>query len=220
VTVNLYQQKGLTDTAKYGAVISGLKVYVSDGSTNVLLTESPAGTYTYADTGFVLTGKTYTLKFNYLTYAVSARTTVPAKLLNFATVHTGITISTTTTPNTSTTTLDVLTWDNPDSLNNVLVFNNLDGKDFPLNPYGANFSQNFEINTSRASYYNITERIFPYYGPYQITLLSVDPAYIDVMQSNANNSTSQNLVNNPTNVVNGLGVFTAMQADTLNFLVQ
>jgi hypothetical protein len=30
---------------------------------------------------------------------------------------------------------------------------------------------------------------------------------------------SQNLVNTPTNVVNGFGIFTAMQADTLNLKV-
>jgi hypothetical protein len=219
VTVKLTQQKALTDTAKYGAAISGLKVYVSNGNTNVLLTETTAGTYTYTDTTFVVAGKTYTLKFNYLTYAVSAQTVVPPKLLTFATVHSAIDIPSSTSPNSGNTTLDLLTWDNPDSLNNVLVFNNLDGKAFPLNPYGANFSQNFEINTNRASYYNLTAATFPYYGHYQFILLSVNQAYIDVIKSNSN-STSQNLVNNPTNIVNGLGVFTAMQADTLSVLVE
>jgi hypothetical protein len=48
-------------------------------------------------------------------------------------------------------------------------------------------------------------------------LLSVNQEYIDLLQSNAAGANSQSLVNTPTNVVNGLGIFTAMQSDTLSF---
>ncbi|MDF2431676.1 MAG: hypothetical protein JWP44_1307 [Mucilaginibacter sp.] len=214
--VKLYQQKSITDTAKYGPPITGLKVYISDGSNNVQLTESTKGTYTYNQQSFLVAGKTYTLQFNYLTYAVSAKTVMPDKPLNFITQYGGVTISTTTT---ATTILDNLSWDNPNSLNHVLVFNNLDGSSFPLNNVGGNRPANFEINTNNASYYSLTESSFPYYGHYQIVLLRVNQEYIDLINSNTSSSTSQNLSQTPTNIVNGFGVFTAMQSDTLSFNV-
>ncbi|MBB3058998.1 DUF4249 family protein [Mucilaginibacter gotjawali] len=219
LSIKLYQQKSLTDTAKYGAAISGLQVYVSDGSTKVQLTESPKGTYTYSDQTFLAEGKTYTLQFNYLTYAVSAKTVMPGKPTNFATQYGTVTLSSTTTsdPNTSNTTIDKLTWDNPDSLNHVLVFYNKNGADFPLSSFGGSRSANFELNTNRASYYNLTQATFSYYGHYTVTLLRVNQEFIDLIKSNTSNSTSQNLTNIPTNVVNGYGIFTAMQADTLSF---
>ena len=219
LSVKLYQQKSLTDTAKYGQAITGLSVYVSDGSKNVQLTESPAGTYTYSDQSFLVTGKTYTLQFKYLTYTVSAKTVMPGKPTNFATQYGTITISTTSGPGTNNTTLDELSWDNPDTLNDVLVFNNLDGSAFPINAFSENRPVNFEINTNRASFFNVTQAIFPYYGHYQIVLLRVNQEYIDLIQGNTSSSTSQNLTSLPTNIINGFGIFTAMQADTLNLNV-
>lgn len=219
LSIKLYQQKSLTDTAKYGAAITGLQVYVSDGSTKVQLTESPKGTYTYSNQNFLAEGKTYTLQFNYLTYNVSATTVMPGKPTNFATQYGSVTLSSTTTsdPNTSNTTIDKLTWDNPDSLNHVLVFDNKNGADFPLSSFGGTRAANFELNTKRASYYNLTQSTFAYYGHYTVVLLRVNQEFIDLIKSNTSNSTSQNLANIPTNVVNGYGIFTAMQADTLSF---
>ena len=120
-TVKLYYQKGLTDTAQYGEPLTGMQVYISNGSKNVLLTESAKGTYTYIAPGFLVAGNTYTLQFKYLSYTVSAKTIMPSKPSNFATSHSTIDISSTST-GLSSTILDRLSWDNPDSLNHVLVF--------------------------------------------------------------------------------------------------
>jgi len=217
--VKLYGQKALTDTAKYGSPLKGLQLSVSDGSKTVQLTESPAGTYIYTDTTFLTAGKTYILQFNYLNTAVSATTVMPGKPINFATQHSGITIPTSTT-NSTIDTLDVLSWQNPDSLNHVLVFNNLDGTSFGINGFGFNRSASFELNTNRASKYFVTRQPFSYYGHYQVVLLRVNQEYINLLTSNSSNSTSQTLKSQPTNVTNGLGIFTAMQADTVNLLVQ
>jgi hypothetical protein len=215
--VNLYQQKSLTDTAKYGAPITGQQVYISDGSTKVLLTESPAGTYTYNNPAFLVAGKTYMLQFKYLTYSVTASTLMPAKPANFTTAGPTVELSTT---GPSTGVLDRLAWDNPDSLNHVLVFLNADEKDFPVNSFGRSTQPyNFTINTDRSSYYNITQNIFPYLGPYTIILFSVNQEYIDLLNSNTNSATSSTLNNVPTNIVNGFGIFTAMQADTVSLNV-
>src|SRR5258708_1113718 len=132
LTVKLYQQKSLTDTAKYGAAITGQELYVSDGSNQVKLTESTKGTYTYNDNTFLIAGKTYTLSFNYLAKEVTAKTSMPSKPQNFATQHATVTYTRPTNVNATADTLNRITWDNPDSLNHVLVFDNVDDTFFPL----------------------------------------------------------------------------------------
>lgn len=221
IQVKLYQQKSLTDTAKYGAAITGQKVYLSDGSTKVLLTESGTGIYTYSNANFLVTGKTYTLQFNYQSFNVSASTTMPAKPTNFVTALGTIAISSTSTnPDQSTTVLDRLSWDNPDSLNHVLVFYNADEKDFPVNTFSSSSRPyNFTLNTNRSSFFNLTQNIFPYYGPYQIVLISVNQEYVDLLNSNTSGASTSNLNNVPTNIANGFGIFTAMQADTVSLNV-
>jgi hypothetical protein len=220
LTVKLYQQKSLTDTAKYGAAITGQELYVSDGSNQVKLTESAKGSYTYTDNTFLTEGKTYTLSFNYLSKEVTAKTTMPSKPQNFATQHTTVVYTRPTNVNATSDTLNRFTWDNPDSLNHVLVFDNVDDTFFPLGratSFSNSNSNIFDINTDRKSAYYVVSNSFPYYGNYQVILLRVNQEYINLLESNILNANSQNLLNVPTNVVNGLGIFTALQADTLSF---
>jgi len=217
ITVKLYEQKSLTDTAKYGSPITGQALYVSNGSTKIKLTETSKGTYTYSDTAFLTAGKTYTLSFSYLSKDISARTVMPASIKNFATQHVSVTYSGSDAPSTIDT-LNRFTWSNPDSLNHVLVFYNVDDTYFPIgNRRGGPEERVYEVDTKRKSDYYITTADFSFYGNYQVTLLSVNQEYIDLLNSNTSGSNSQNLLNIPTNVVNGLGIFTAMKADTLFF---
>ncbi|MBS1522414.1 MAG: DUF4249 family protein [Bacteroidetes bacterium] len=219
IKVKLYQQKSLTDTAKYGAAITGQQLLISDGSQQIQLTESPKGTYTYIDSSYLVAGRTYTLTFNYQSRQVSAKTVMPFKPTNFATQHDSVHYTHVNTPSATADTLNKFIWDNADSLNHVLVFDNIDDSFFPLDggfvPNGV--SNIFSVNTERKPVYYIVNKSFPYYGHYQVVLLRVNQEYIDLLKSNALGSNSQNLLNIPTNVINGLGIFTAMQSDTLKF---
>jgi hypothetical protein len=220
LTVRLYQQKSLTDTAKYGVAITGQELFVSDGSQQVKLTESSKGTYTYNESAFFVARKTYTLTFKYLSKEITAKTVMPSKPQNFATQYTTVSYARPTDVNASSDTLNKFTWDNPDSLNHILVFDNIDNTFFPLgrsvgfNNSGSNI---FQMNTDRKSVYYVVSNNFPYYGNYRVILLRVNQEYINLIESNNLNSNSQNLLNVPTNVVNGLGIFTAFQEDTLSF---
>ncbi|MDB5002816.1 MAG: hypothetical protein JWQ34_1041 [Mucilaginibacter sp.] len=216
VVVKLYQQKSLTDTAVYGAHITGMKVYISDGSQKVQLTESTSGVYTYTNLTFLVTGKTYSLQFNYLGYNVTASTVMPAKPVNFVSQYPGITIVS-GTPGNRGTVLNLFSWSNPDSLNHVLVIKGVSAT-VPVNSFSSDKPLNSQINTNRASYYNLTASPFAYLGAYQIILLRVNQEYINLLNNNTRTS-SQDLNQVPTNIVNGFGIFTAMQADTLNFTV-
>ncbi len=218
LSVKLYYQKSLTDTAKYGSPITGQELYVSNGNTKVKLTETAKGTYTYSDMTFLSAGKTYSLSFTYLLKSVTAKTVMPAKPQNFSTAHVSVTYSGSTSGNTTMDTLNTFTWANPDSLNHVLVFYNINDSYFPIgNRMGRPGERASEVDTKRKAVYYITTTDFSYYGNYKVILLRVNQEYINLLNSNTSGSNSQNLLNIPTNVVNGLGIFTSLQADTLNF---
>jgi hypothetical protein len=68
------------------------------------------------------------------------------------------------------------------------------------------------------STYKTTAITFPFIGNYQVILLHVTKEYIDATTVSGGSSLS--LTNPSTNITNGLGVFTAMQADTVNLNVR
>jgi hypothetical protein len=218
LTVNVYYQKSLSDTAKYGAPITGLQLSVSDGTNNVQLTETAKGTYTYSNLNFLVTGKSYTLQFKYSGYTVSANTTIPAAPKNFmesdSVIHLG---NPTSGPNAIIDTAASLSWSNPDSLYHIAVFINSDYTSSPISSghFGNSGSSNFELNADRTSAAYLTQRTFFYYGIYQVILFTVNPEYINFLKTNTSTSTSQTLTSSYTNINNGFGLFTAMQGDTV-----
>lgn len=217
VSVKVYQQKGLTDTANYGALITGLQLQVSDGSTAIPLTESATGTYTHADNSFLMAGKTYTLQFTYEGVEVSASTVMPARPQNYTASKTLINVPARTGGNPITGTTDSVAvkfkWSNPDSLYHVLVFKNDDTSPGSVD---LNFNRpvNFTINPKQESSYDLYYRSINYIGIYRVILYRVNKEYSALLTTNTN-SNSQQLSNPPSNVKNGFGIFTAMQADTI-----
>lgn len=215
VSVKVYQQKGLADTATYGAAITGLSLSLSNGTQTVTLTENSAGNYTYSNTTFVASGKSYTLKFSYPSGDVSATTTVPVRPVTYTASRTTINIPLTTSnsPGTTDSIAVTLKWSNPDSLYHAIVFKNDDNNPYNLHPQ-RNGLVNFTIDAKTADHYDVYFRTFNYLGVYRAILYSVDKAYGDILTSNAN-TTSQRLSNPPGNITNGFGIFAGMQADTI-----
>ncbi|TZF81325.1 DUF4249 family protein [Pedobacter sp. BS3] len=218
VEVKVYEQKALQDTSAYGQPISGLQLTVSDGTQNYTLTETTAGVYTIDDAQFVKEGTTYTLAFIYLGKEISAQTTVPGKPQGFT-----LSADTFEIPSFGWSTVDTfktiqVTWNNPDAAYHVLVFRNQDAYPTPVG-FGSieNGNYHVEINAEQTSSYEIQPMTFRYLGHYKAILYRVNKEYIDMLDNNG--TSSQNLTNPPTNVKNGLGIFTAMQADTLDLNV-
>ncbi|MDN3582520.1 DUF4249 family protein [Mucilaginibacter flavus] len=218
LSVKVYQQKALADTTTYGAALTGLSISVSDGSKSVKLTESASGTYTYVDGSFVSSGKTYTMQFTYAGVNVSAATIMPGKPQNFKLSDSVFHVLSTINPLYADVVRGTITWDNPDSLYHLLVFKNLDNDPFYISYIRSNNKPSFQINTEQAAYHNLVQSSFNYYGHYQVILMRVNKEYINILTTNISRN-SQALVNEPTNVTNGLGIFTAMQTDTLSLRV-
>ena len=213
ISVKVYQQKGLSDTATYGALIAGLKLTISDGSNNVQLTETALGTYTYNNLSFLVTGKTYTLNFTYKNSIVSASTTMPAKPTGFDASHTLVNIPAITSTKYQDSIAVKYKWNNPDSLYHVLVFKNEDTIKTNLGQFRPN-TASFTINSKQDASYTLYYHTLSYIGNYNIILYTVNKEYLNLLTSNASTS-SQSLSNPPTNVINGFGIFTAMHADTI-----
>jgi len=214
LSVKVYQQKDLADTATYGAAITGLSINVSDGNQTVKLTESAKGTYSYADKGFVTSGKTYTMTFTYDDVKISATTVMPGKPQNFTISDSIFHVPSSINPLYADVVRATIRWSNPDSLYHLLVFKNLDNDPYYISYIRSNNKPSFQVNTERGSYYNLLQSSFNYYGHYQVILMRVNKEYIDILTTNISRN-SQALVNEPTNITNGLGIFTAMQTDTL-----
>lgn len=111
----------------------------------------------------------------------------------------------------------VFQWYNPDSAYHVLVFKNDDTAPWNIHP-NMNSQVNFTINVKKTDNYNFYYRTINYLGVYRAILYSVNKEYSDVLTSNANTS-SQRLTEPPTNVNNGYGIFTAIQADTIKLTI-
>jgi hypothetical protein len=216
ITIHINQQKGLSDTSTYGIAITGLNVSISDGSKTVTLTDAGGGVYTYTDLSFLAGGKTYKLQFNYLNTIVSATTQMPAKPATFTATRTtlNLPLSTTTASQYVATTF---AWDNPDSLNHLLVFKSDENDPFDIHAT-FNSSPDFTINVKKAASYDAYYSLFNYIGGYKAILFRVNQEYVNMLTTNANTN-SQRLTDAPTNINNGYGVFTAMQSDTIKLML-
>lgn len=212
VKVNLYEQKAFSDTATFGPVITGLDLQLNDGTQTIKLTETSAGVYTYADSSFVQTGRTYTLQFSYKSKIITASTVMPAKTKGYSATKLTFAIRVGATPQAFDSTAITFNWNNPDSLYHVLVFKS------DLAVYYAsaagNMPTNFSLNAKQTDRYDVPYRPFRYAGTYSAILYTVNKEYTDILTSNTNTN-SQQLNNPPGNITNGYGIFTAMQADTI-----
>jgi hypothetical protein len=120
-----------------------------------------------------------------------------------------------------------LTWDNDIQEYYVLLTKNIENSPEQIIFQGSNggggnleggvppterLSQPTQTNTQ-----NINQRQFSYYGKYQFILFKVNSEYNNLY--NNRGQSSLNLTNPPTNIINGFGIFTAMNADTVGVKV-
>ena len=215
VEVKVSLQKALVDTNAYGLPISGLTLTVSDGTTTKTLTESKTGDYTLNDLTFVKSSGTYSLSFTYNNLKVTATTKVPTKPANITLSSDTLEIPISNFDGTDEIFVPVYaTWSNPNSDYHVLVFKNQDSfKTLISSRFNTDTVSSVELNTVQLAKYELAQNTFRYYGYYKVILMRVNVEYINMLNSSTRSAT--NLTNAPTNVTNGLGIFTAMQADTL-----
>ncbi|MNX81687.1 hypothetical protein D3C86_1133820 [compost metagenome] len=216
--VKVYYQKYLDDTISYGFPLKDLQLKVSDGTTTVSLTENAAGVYEYADAGFVKDKGTYALSFTYLDKTISAQTTMPDKPVAFT-----VSANSQKVPAFSFGTEPeafvpvTFKWNNKDGGYYIMVMKNTDTYPTRINSRDTRPYADSEAILGQVSTYQTQQMMFNFSGNYKVLLFRINKEYSDAL--NSGGGTSLNLANPYTNVQNGLGIFTAMQADTVDLLV-
>lgn len=72
----------------------------------------------------------------------------------------------------------------------------------------------FQLAPSQSDHYSMKTRRFSYYGNHRIILFHINPDLASLYEESKN--TSQNITNPPTEIKHAFGIFTGINADTLN----
>ncbi len=216
VSFKVYQQKGLLDTASYGAPIPGLSVTFSAGTKSISLKEQRPGVYVSDESNLVEPGTVCSFKFSYNGIEISGQTNVPDKPVNLQ-ASALIQAVPVRNPDSAQKTFHPVTfsWNNPDNSNYLMVFKN---QERTPNRIGDSFGRrdeyrDIEVYLPQTSLFKTQEQTFSFSGYYNTYLYHVNAEYNAILNGSSNSSL--NLTNPPSNIKNGLGIFTAMSCDSL-----
>nr|WP_068888311.1 DUF4249 family protein [Pedobacter panaciterrae] len=218
VLVKVYYQKYLDDTISLGFPVTDLKLKISDGAKTVELTEGADGNYAYGDTTFVAENKTYSLSFSYNNKIISSQTTVPNKPAGFVTSDSLQKVPVMDFGTTPATFVPItLSWNNTNGGHYMMILKNTENSRTSINPRNNGSYRDSEVILGQVSSFQTQQMTFNYLGNYRVLLFHINKEYSDAL--NNNGGSSLNLTNPYTNIVNGLGIFTSMQTDSLNLRV-
>jgi hypothetical protein len=116
-----------------------------------------------------------------------------------------------------------LNWTNEPNGYYMVVVESIDPNAEAINPNnnpngGKGGPRRFRNRPDIMSTFELQSRQFQYYGLTNIILFHINPEYVALYNAPTNNS--QNLQPPPSNVTNGLGIFTGVAADTIQIWVK
>jgi hypothetical protein len=204
------------DTIDATENISGLHLQVNGAA----LTETASGVYTLQlGEKRIQPGELYILKFPYSSDTVSSTTIIPAKPLNFSissnSIYTQrITSSGGGMPSGPPADL-TLSWTNDDESYYYVLIQYLESTRDYINYHSKSLdlSDTTSISPMNTSETRLGTRNLNFFGRYRIILFKVNDDFADLFQQSSVNS--NNIVNPPTTITNGFGVFTGMTGDTV-----
>ncbi|WP_343605735.1 DUF4249 family protein [Fluviicola sp.] len=220
LTVKISRQIPFAGNAQYSNDdIDNLMLTVTyDGGTHVL---TPLGDGTYIDSTISVTaGGNFSISFQFNSKFVTAYTYIPSKPQNMTQSATEIAIEkmdSTSGPPTQTTQPDPIEihWTNSDGSYYLVLVENIESVLDPIRDFGDNAppGNRFRKSPTNLGVEEIRSSDFQYYGTHRIILYHVLPDYASLYESTS--TSSQNLTNPSTSIVNGYGIFTGLNSDTL-----
>jgi hypothetical protein len=199
------------------APIPGLAVQITHAGQDYILPELSPGRYQSSSLS-IIAGETYRLSFSYNGKEVSATTEVPfspapvtatASEMVVPQIGAGVQI-----PDPI-----LFSWQNPSEAYCLMVVRNMEADPRPITfNLGDNIIEKpaplFRMPPIRGHQQQLSLGRFSYYGRHAVIVYRIQPEYAALYENNSNNST--NLEAPPTNIANGLGIFTGVHAaDTL-----
>lgn len=200
--------------------LDDLLLSISDGENDYLLTSTDSGRYVSADIA-ITAGQEYTLLFDYNEKAVSALTEIPSK-------PSGFSISSDTIEAFSFSSFDmssgtrpempdpvVVTYSNPDSEYHMIVVECVEDKLVLINESTDTDRPmpSFRTQPMQGAELELRFNQFEYLGTHRVLLYKLNPEYAALYEQME--TTSLDIEAPPSNVENGLGIFTGMNTDTL-----
>ncbi|MGZ7068661.1 MAG: hypothetical protein ACXVHT_10185, partial [Methanobacterium sp.] len=176
----------------------------------------------YIDSSIIVSvGAKYTISFVFNSKNVTAYTYIPSKPLSMAQSATEMSIAqidlSSGPPSTPPTDPDPIkiTWNNTDASNYLITVENLETTLVAIRDFGGKTPPGniFKKSPTTSNEAEIRSMDFQYYGTHRIVLYHVLPDYATLYDQNS--TSSQNLSNPSTSIVNGYGIFTGLNSDTL-----
>lgn len=203
------------------AELDALNLKIKSSGKSYTLVPQGEGRYRSTNDGLsIQTGQTYQLEFEFKGKVVSAETTVLAKPLGFNQDVTTMRIPQISFPPSGSLNFPdpvKFNWNNPDLSYYLLVVENIEASPEPIIDFSSLGieppSRLFRVEPTQNNTHEVDSRQFQYYGRHRIILYHINPEYALLYQDSGDNSL--NLKSPPTNVKNGLGIFTAISSDTL-----
>jgi hypothetical protein len=206
--------------------INLLTITVTNNGTDYILT--PLGDGIYTDSTLIISeGEQYDLSFKYNSMLVSAYTEVPSKPVNFKQSAKKISVmrmDSTSVPGSGGGMWEMpepltITWDNDDGSYYIIVIENIEETLDPVRDFGDDGAPEgrFRKTPTTSAGIQMMPQEFQYFGKHRIILFHVLPDYASLYDETT--TSSQNLTNPSTSIMNGYGIFTGLNTDTLYLFV-
>jgi hypothetical protein len=218
-----------TDNAIFSDMdIEKLSIRISEKSTGKIYLLNSLGSGKYENSELHITaGETYHIYFPYNGEIVEATTTVPQKPQNVKISPTSITVyqpgdmgGMGSGPNPGMQSKITIKWENSDKSYYLIVVQNMETS--PVAIYDEDEddrpSMNFRSEPTLLDSCDISPMTFQYYGRHRVLLSKIQPEYALLYSNNSNSS--QSLLEIHANIINGFGIFTAINTDTMYVRVQ
>jgi len=161
-------------------------------------------------------GDVLELAFEYNDKTISSETVVPAKPQDFHLSTTVVEVSSASSgpgPGSGTMEPVVITWTNPNNEYHMIVVKNIESNPDLINDDDSRPVRSFRNSPVQGESQDLSPRSFVYYGQHQVILFRLNPEYAALYENLESNSLDISAP--PTNITNGLGIFTGFNADTL-----
>jgi hypothetical protein len=223
LTLTVSRQIPFSSNVNYASDdINNLTITVTNNNINYVL--EPLGDGVYVDSSLIIhEDERYDLDFDFNSMHVSAYTEVPSKPASFTESDNEISVmrmdSTWTPVGGGAFTMPdplKLTWENDDDSYYIVVVENMEDTLDPVRNFGVDEEipmGRFKKAPTTASGVWMMPREFEYFGKHRLILFHVLPDYASLYDNKT--TSSQNLTNPSTSIVNGYGIFTGLNADTL-----
>jgi hypothetical protein len=189
-----------------------INIKETDSGENYVLASAGNGTYVN-NSLVILAGKSYQLSFPYNGTEVTATTVAPSKPQNMT-----LSASTIAIPQRGQGVIGgvempdpvMINWTNDDQSFYFVYVKNVEPVKIPIDSRNPNGKDFFRNQPTTANHYELNARSFQFYGQHRVILYKIQPEYVLFFQENSNSSISISEIK--ANVVNGLGIFTAINS--------